>query len=51
MTQCFAQTPTSASILCLIASSAMRIWAEEAPERFQAVEQGEVTLIPGEQVL
>jgi putative addiction module component (TIGR02574 family) len=27
------------------------IWAEEAEKRFQAVEQGQVTLIPGEQVL
>ncbi|MBN3938656.1 MAG: addiction module protein [Nostoc sp.] len=27
------------------------LWAEEAEKRFQAVEQGEVTLIPGEQVL
>ncbi|MDZ8259955.1 addiction module protein [Nostoc sp. ChiQUE01b] len=27
------------------------LWAEEAEKRFQAVKQGEVTLIPGEQVL
>ncbi|BAY65251.1 hypothetical protein NIES22_53540 [Calothrix brevissima NIES-22] len=27
------------------------IWAQEAENRFQAVEQGEVNLIPGEQVL
>ncbi len=27
------------------------IWAEEAEKRFQAIEQGEVTLIPGERVL
>jgi len=27
------------------------LWVEEAEKRFQAVEQGEVTLIPGEQVL
>jgi putative addiction module component (TIGR02574 family) len=27
------------------------LWAEEAEKRFQAVEQGEVTLISGEQVL
>ncbi len=27
------------------------LWAEEAEKRFQAVEQGEVTLIPDEQVL
>ncbi|MGH1395668.1 MAG: addiction module protein [Trichormus sp.] len=27
------------------------IWAEEAEKRFQAVEQGQVTLVPGEQVL
>ncbi|WP_375495665.1 addiction module protein [uncultured Nostoc sp.] len=27
------------------------IWAEEAEKRFQAVGQGEVNLIPGEQVL
>lgn len=26
------------------------IWAEEAEKRVQAVEQGQVTLIPGEQV-
>ncbi|KAB8315697.1 addiction module protein [Tolypothrix campylonemoides VB511288] len=27
------------------------LWAEKAEKRFQAVEQGEVPLIPGEQVL
>jgi putative addiction module component (TIGR02574 family) len=27
------------------------LWTEEAEKRFQAVEQGEVTLISGEQVL
>ncbi|MEH1859131.1 MAG: addiction module protein [Nostoc sp.] len=27
------------------------MWAEEAEKRFQAVEQGEVTLISSEQVL
>ncbi len=27
------------------------LWAEEAEKRFQAVEQGEITPIPGEQVL
>ena len=28
-----------------------RLWAEEAERRVQSVEQGTVTLIPGEQVL
>jgi putative addiction module component (TIGR02574 family) len=28
-----------------------RLWAEEAERRVQSVSQGEVTLIPGEQVL